>query len=124
MMISEFLVDTGFPHSLEVIRVNYRLFSTIYKMPHSKFRERPVFDNNEGSLKCTCGQVLGYKSKREEKIKLRLHYKNCPNPPEGFKTIKPPRKGLTIMEQEKVRGECHRKFHQSYLSNWDKYYHS
>ena len=92
-------------------------------MPHSKFRERPVFDNNEGLLKCTCSQVLGYKSKREEKIKLRLHYKNCPNPPEGFKTIKPPRKGLTIMEQEKVRGECYRKFHQ-YLSNWDKYYHS
>ena len=76
--------------------------------PHSKFGERPVFDNNEGSLKCTCGQVLGYKSKREEKIKLRLHYKNCPNPPE----VKPPRKELTIMEQEKVRGECYRKFHQ------------
>ena len=102
----------GFPHSLEVIRVNYCLFSTIYKMPHSKFRERPIFDNNEGSLKCTCGQVLGYKSKREEKIKLRLHYKNCPNAPEGFETIKPPRKGLTIMEQEKVRGECYKKFHQ------------
>ena len=76
MMISEFLVETGFPHLLEVIRVNYRLFSTIYKMPHSKFRERSVFDNNEGLLKCTCGQVLGYKSKTEEKIKLRLHYKN------------------------------------------------
>ena len=112
MMISEFLVETGFPHSLEVIRVNYCLFSTIYKMPHSKFREIPVFDNNEGSLKCTCSQVLGYKSKREEKIKLHLHYKNCPNPPESFDTIKPPRKGLTIMEQEKVRGECYRKFHQ------------
>ena len=81
-------------------------------MPRSKFRERPVFDNNGGSLKCTCGQVLGYKSKKEEKIKLRLHYKNYPNLPEGFKTIKPPRKGLTIMEQEKVRGECYRKFHQ------------
>ena len=81
MMISGLLRKTGFPHSLEVIRVNYRLFSTIYKMHHSKFRERPVFDNNEGSLKCTCGQVLGYKSKRGEKIKLRLHYKNCPNPP-------------------------------------------
>ena len=68
-------------------------------MPHSEFRERPVFDNNEGSLKCTCGQVLGYKSKREEKIKLRLH---CPNPPEGFETIKPPRERLTIMEQERL----------------------
>ena len=112
MTISGLLRKTGFPHLLEVIRVNYCLFSTIYKMPHSKFKERPVFDNNEGSLKCTCSQVLGYKSKREEKIKFRLHYKNCRNPPEGFETIKLPRKGLTIMEQEKVKGECYRKFHQ------------
>ena len=110
--ITGLLRKMGFPHSLEAIRVNYHLFSTIYEMPHSKFRERPVFDNNEGSLKCTCGQVLGYKSKREEKTKLLLHYKNCSNPPEGFETIKPPRKGLTIMEQEKVRGEWYRKFHQ------------
>ena len=80
MRISGLLRKMGFPHSLTVIRVNYHLFSAIYKMPHSKFRERPVFDNNEGLLKCTCGQVLGYKSKREEKIKLRLHHKNCPNP--------------------------------------------
>ena len=98
MMISGLLRKTGFPHSLEVIRVNYCLFSAIYKMPHSKFRERPVFDNNEGPLKCTCGQVLGYKSKREEKIKLRLHYKNCPNPPEGFETINPINPGLLGVE--------------------------
>ena len=39
-------------------------------MPHSKFRERPVFDYNEESLKCTCSQVLEYKSKGEEKMKL------------------------------------------------------
>ena len=94
MTIREFLVEMGFPHSLEVIRVNHCLFSAIYKMPHSKFRERPVFDNDEGSLKCTCGQVLGYKSKREEKIKLRLHYKNCPNPPEVFELLNPLGKDL------------------------------
>ena len=68
MTINRLLRKTGFPHSLEVITVNYYLFSAIYKMPLSKFRERPVFGNNEGSLKCTCSQVLGYKSKREEKL--------------------------------------------------------
>ena len=87
MTIREFVVGTGFPHSLEVIRVNYCLFRAIYKMPHSKFRERPIFDNNEGSLRCTCDQVLGYKSKREEKTKFRLHYKNCPNPPKPLNPL-------------------------------------
>ena len=48
-------------------------------MPHSKFSEKPAFNENHGFLKCTCGQFLEFKSKREEKLKIRLHSKNCSN---------------------------------------------
>ena len=61
-------------------------------MPHGKFSEKPAFDENHGFLKCTCGQFLEFKSKREEKLKIRLHSKNCLNSLEGFETIKPPGK--------------------------------
>ena len=40
------------------------------KMPHSKFSEKPAFNENHGFLKCTCGQFLEFKSKREEKLKI------------------------------------------------------
>ena len=36
-------------------------------MPHSKFSEKPAFNENNGFLKCTCGQFLEFKSKREIK---------------------------------------------------------
>ena len=42
-------------------------------MPHSKFSGKPAFNENHGFLKCTCGQFLEFKSKREEKLKIRLH---------------------------------------------------
>ena len=63
-------------------------------MPHSKFSEKPAFNENHEFLKCTCKQFLEFKSKREEKLKTRLHSKNCLNPPEGFETIEPPGKRL------------------------------
>ena len=37
------------------------------KMPHSKFSEKPAFNENHGFLKCTCGQFLEFISKREIK---------------------------------------------------------
>ena len=64
-------------------------------MPHSKFSEKPAFNKNYRFLKCTCGQYLEFKSKREEKLKVRLHSKNCSNPPKDSETIKPPGKRLT-----------------------------
>ena len=69
-------------------------------MPHSKFSEKPAFNENHGFLKCTCGQFLEFKSKREEKLKIRLHFKNCLNPPEGFETIELPGKRLNETEAE------------------------
>ena len=39
-------------------------------MAHSKFSEKPAFNENYRFLKCTCGQYLEFKSKREEKLKF------------------------------------------------------
>ena len=37
-------------------------------MPHSKFSEKPAFNENHGFLKCACGQFLEFRSKREKKL--------------------------------------------------------
>ena len=42
-------------------------------MPHSKFSEKPAFNENYRFSKCTCGQYLEFKSERKEKLKIRLH---------------------------------------------------
>ena len=39
-------------------------------MPHSRFSEKPAFNEHHGFLKCTCGQFLEFRSKREEKLKF------------------------------------------------------
>ena len=70
-------------------------------MPHSKFSEKPAFNENYRFLKCTCGQYLEFKSKREEKLKIRLHSKNCSNPPKDSGTIKPPGKRFNKTEMER-----------------------
>ena len=77
-------------------------------MPHSKFSEKPAFIENHEFLKCACGQFLEFKSKREEK----LHCKNCLNPPEGFETIKSPRKRFSKTEAEHAWKEDLKKFRQ------------
>ena len=74
-------------------------------MPHSKFSEKPAFNENNGFLKCTCGQFMEFKSKREEKLKIRLHSKNCSNPPEDSETIKPPGKRCSKTEVERSWNE-------------------
>ena len=81
-------------------------------MPHSKFSEKPGFNENHGFLKCTCRQFLEFKSKREEKLKIRLHSKNCLNNPEGFQTIKPPRERFSKTEEEHAWNEYLKKFRQ------------
>ena len=78
-------------------------------MPHSKFSEKPAFNKNHGFLKCTCIQFLEFKSKREEKSKIRLHSKNCSNPPEDSETIKPPGTRFSKTEMEHSWNQARRK---------------
>ena len=58
-----------------------------------------------------CGQYLEFKSKREEKLKIRLHSKNCSNPPKDSETIKPPGKRFNKTEMERSWNEYHKNFH-------------
>ena len=81
------------------------------KMPHSKFSEKPAFNENNGFLKCTCVQFLEFKSKREEKLKIRLHSKYGSNPPEDSETITPPGKRLSKTEVERSWNEYRKKFY-------------
>ena len=79
-------------------------------MLHSKFSEKPPFNENHGFLKCTCGQFLESKSKREERLKIRLHSKNCSNPPEDSETIKPLGKRFSKTEVERSWNEYVKSF--------------
>ena len=49
------------------------------KMPHSTFKGR-YGELDEGKIMCACGHTFTFASKRDEKLKLRLHNKFCPNP--------------------------------------------
>ena len=80
-------------------------------MPHSKFAEKPAFNGNHVFFKCACGKFLEFRSKREEKLKIRLHSKNCSNPLEGFETIKPPGKRFSKTEVKSSWNEYHKKFY-------------
>ena len=102
-----------FRDSLYTLILGFEIFFiTHIKMPLSKFSEKPAFNENHGFLKCTCGQFLEFKSKKEEKLKIRLHFKYCSNPLEGFETIKPPRKRFSNTEAEHSWNEYLKKFHQ------------
>ena len=78
-------------------------------MHHSKFSEKPAFNENHGFLKCACGQFLKFRSKRDEKLQIRLHSENCSNPPEGFETIKPSQKRFSKTEVERSWNEYDKK---------------
>ena len=81
-------------------------------MPNTKFSEKHAFNENHGFLKCTCGQYLEFKSKREEKLKIQLHSKNCSNPPKGPEIIKPPGKRFSKTEVERSHNKYHQKVYQ------------
>ena len=61
-------------------------------MPHSKFSEKPAFKS--WIFKVYLWTIF---TKREEKLKIRLHSKNCLNPPEGFET------SLNLLEKDLVK---------------------
>ena len=50
-------------------------------------------------------------NQREEKLKIRLHSKNCSNPPKDSETIKPPGERFNKTEMERSWNEYNKKFH-------------
>ena len=81
-------------------------------MPHRKNRNHKSILNS-GNLHCSCSQTIGYRMEREEKLKLRLHLKNCPNPPEGVVYYKMPanRNHMTYEEFQRLDNERYRNFY-------------
>ena len=69
------------------------------KMPHSTFKERS-HPFNSGAGKCPCSQTFDFASERDWDMKLRMHHKFCPKPPEGSKHIRAPKKAPTLREQQ------------------------
>ena len=94
-------------------------------MPHSTFNERP-HPFNSGTVKCPCGQTFNYASERDWYMKLCLHSKVCPKPPEGSKPVRMPKKAMTLREKQQHEAEMVQrvhKHHYQYPFNLDRYYH-
>ena len=66
-------------------------------MPHSNFKEKS-YALNSGVGKCSCGQAFDFASEKDMNMKLRMHCKVCPNPPEGSKPFRMPKKAMTLRE--------------------------
>ena len=69
-------------------------------MPHSNFKERS-FTLYSGVGKCSCGQTFEFVSEREWSMKIRIHCRVCPNPPEASMRIKGPKIAMTSRESQK-----------------------
>ena len=70
-------------------------------MPHSRFKDK-YREPDEGRIMCSCGHTLTFASKKEEKMKLQLHCKFCPNPQiyEDIVDVNKPINSLKAMTEE------------------------
>ena len=80
-------------------------------MPHSKNINVNV-PLSSGVMRCSCGQMIEYKTERENKMKLQMHLKKCPDPPEGIDTYGVPRKHMTYEENLKHETAQYRKLYE------------
>ena len=78
---------------------NIALNMTLYKMPHSNFKQMP-HESNTGVSKCSCGQTFDFSSNRDMELKHRLHRRFCKRPPIGKQKIGIPMKATTFMEHQ------------------------
>ena len=78
------------------------------KIPHSKSKSK-YSELDKGRIIYSCGQTLTFASKKEEKMKLRLHNKFCPNPQEYSSIVdvnKPINSLKAITEEEYYKFEA------------------
>ena len=85
-------------------------------MPHSNFKER-FFALYSGVGKCPCSQTFDFASEREQRMKIRMHCKVCPNPPEASVRIKGHKKAMTRREFQNDEVEVRRKEFMITISN-------
>ena len=72
---------------------------TLYKMPHSNFKQLP-YESNTGVITCSCGQTFNCSSPKDMELKCKLHHRFCKNPPKGEQKIRIPMKATTFMEHQ------------------------
>ena len=80
-------------------------------MPHSRFKER-YHNACSGVTKCSCGKTLNYESEKDQKLKVWLHIKVCPNPSKESTKIRNHKKFVMFKEKQAVDNENIRKFHE------------
>ena len=64
-----------------------------------------------GTLKCPCGQTFTFASDRDRNMKIWLHDKSCDKGP-SLKSVKQPRKAMTLKEYESMEAERRREFNK------------
>ena len=82
----------------------------LVKMPHSNSKDK-AYEFNSGIGKCPCGKTFEYTSKRDMKMKFRMHHRFCSNPPVAFDKIGIPKKTTTLREQQLAEAERMCKVH-------------
>ena len=83
---------------------------SLVKVPHSNFKGK-AYAFNTGVGKCSCGKTFEYASKRDTKMKIRMHLRFCSNPPVAFDKIEIPKKAMTLREQQLAETERMKKVH-------------
>ena len=64
-----------------------------------------------GVNRCPCGQTFKNRMERDFKVKLRMHLKVCPDPPEGVSKFEVPRKRTTYKDSLKHETDQYRKLY-------------
>ena len=110
MISSDGMEPTRFD-SMSKIEFGKRIYNnlSLVKMPLSNCKDR-AYEFNSGIGKCPCGQTFEYTSKRDMKMKLRMHLRFCSNPPKGFDKIGIPKKAMTLREQQLPEAERMKNF--------------
>ena len=93
-----------------LIEKNMSLNLSLVKMPHSNFKDK-AYAFNTGVGTCSCGKTFEYASERDMKMKFRMHFRFCSNPPVAFDKISVPKKATTLREQQLAEAEMMRKVH-------------
>ena len=73
-------------------------------MPHSNFKKRS-YALNSGVGKCSCGQTFDFASEKDMNMKLQMHCKFCSDPPEASKSVRIPKKAMTLREKQHYEDE-------------------
>ena len=79
---------------------------------HTVISKKKSYALNSGVGKCSGGQTFDFVSEKNMNMKLRIHRKVCPNPPEGSKPFRMPKKAMTLREKQHYEAEMMQRVHE------------